>query len=41
MEKCVVSVSEIALTKQIIQRLEKNTEKQLGFYHQKLTDFEK
>lgn len=32
---------EIALTKQIIQRLEKNYGKALGFYHQKLTDFEK
>jgi primosomal protein N' (replication factor Y) len=32
---------EIALTKQIIQRLEKKYGKQLGFYHQKLTDFEK
>ncbi|WP_313501939.1 replication restart helicase PriA [Kaistella carnis] len=32
---------EIALTKQIVQRLEKNYGKQLGFYHQKLTDFER
>ena len=32
---------EISLTKQIVQRLEKNYGKQLGFYHQKLTDFEK
>ncbi|MDO4764013.1 MAG: primosomal protein N' [Flavobacteriaceae bacterium] len=32
---------EIALTKQIIQRLEKKYGKSLGFYHQKLTDFEK
>lgn len=32
---------EISLTKQIVQRLEKKYGKQLGFYHQKLTDFEK
>ncbi len=32
---------EIALPKQIVQRLEKNYGKQLGFYHQKLTDFER
>lgn len=32
---------EIALTKQIVQRLEKKYGKQLGFYHQKLTDFER
>lgn len=32
---------EISLTKQIIQRLEKKYGKQLGFYHQKLTDFER
>lgn len=32
---------EISLTKQIIQRLEKKYGNQLGFYHQKLTDFEK
>lgn len=32
---------EIALTKQIVQRLEKKYGKELGFYHQKLTDFEK
>lgn len=32
---------EIAITKQIVQRLEKKYGKQLGFYHQKLTDFEK
>lgn len=32
---------EISLTKQITQRLEKKYGKQLGFYHQKLTDFEK
>ena len=32
---------EISLTKQIVQRLEKNYGKQLGFYHQKLTDFER
>ena len=32
---------EISLTKQIVQRLEKKYGKQLGFYHQKLTDFER
>ncbi|WP_326984550.1 primosomal protein N' [Chryseobacterium sp. MYb264] len=32
---------EIALTKQITQRLEKKYGRQLGFYHQKLTDFER
>lgn len=32
---------EISLTKQITQRLEKKYGQQLGFYHQKLTDFEK
>lgn len=32
---------EIALTKQITQRLEKKYGKTLGFYHNKLTDFEK
>jgi len=32
---------EISLTKQITQRLEKKYGRQLGFYHQKLTDFEK
>ena len=32
---------EISLTKQITQRLEKKYGKLLGFYHQKLTDFEK
>lgn len=32
---------EIALTKQITQRLEKKYGSQLGFYHQKLTDFER
>ncbi|KQR94968.1 primosomal protein N' [Chryseobacterium sp. Leaf180] len=32
---------EISLTKQIILRLEKKYGRQLGFYHQKLTDFEK
>lgn len=32
---------EIALTKQISQRLEKNYGKALGFYHQKMTDFER
>ena len=32
---------EISITKQIVQRLEKKYGKQLGFYHQKLTDFER
>lgn len=32
---------EIALTKQITQRLEKKYGRKLGFYHQKLTDFER
>lgn len=32
---------EIALTKQIIQRLEKKYGSELGFYHSKLSDFEK
>lgn len=32
---------EIALTKQIIRRLERKYGKRLGFYHQKLTDFER
>ncbi|TZF95081.1 primosomal protein N' [Chryseobacterium panacisoli] len=32
---------EISLTKQITQRLEKKYGRQLGFYHQKLTDFER
>lgn len=32
---------EISLTKQIIRRLEKKYGRQLGFYHQKLTDFER
>lgn len=32
---------EIALTKQITQRLEKKYGKALGFYHQKMSDFEK
>lgn len=32
---------EISLTKQIVQRLEKKYGRQLGFYHQKLTDFER
>lgn len=32
---------EISLTKQITQRLEKKYGRKLGFYHQKLTDFEK
>lgn len=32
---------EIAITKQITQRLEKKYGKELGFYHQKMSDFEK
>ncbi|ACU07252.1 Helicase PriA essential for oriC/DnaA-independent DNA replication [Flavobacteriaceae bacterium 3519-10] len=32
---------EISLTKQIVQRLERKYGRQLGFYHQKLTDFER
>lgn len=32
---------EISLTKQITQRLEKKYGRELGFYHQKLTDFER
>lgn len=32
---------EISLTKQIVQRLEKKYGRELGFYHQKLTDFER
>lgn len=32
---------EISLTKQITRRLEKKYGKQIGFYHQKLTDFER
>lgn len=32
---------EISLTKQITQRLEKKYGRQIGFYHQRLTDFEK
>lgn len=32
---------EISLTKQITRRLEKKYGRQLGFYHQKLTDFER
>ncbi|MCY0968045.1 replication restart helicase PriA [Chryseobacterium wangxinyae] len=47
-EECVTEgknvlflLPEISLTKQITQRLEKKYGRQLGFYHQKLTDFEK
>jgi len=36
-----ILLPEIALTKQLIQRLEKKYGKKLGFYHQKLTDFER
>ncbi len=37
----LVLLPEISLTKQIIGRLEKKYGSQLGFYHQKMTDFEK
>lgn len=37
----LVLLPEIALTKQITQRLEKKYGKDLGFYHSKLSDFEK
>ncbi len=47
-ENCIASgknvlflLPEISLTKQIIQRLEKKYGAKLGFYHQKLTDFER
>ncbi len=40
-ENVLFLLPEIAITKQIVQRLEKKYGKQLGFYHQKLTDFEK
>ncbi|MBV8325438.1 primosomal protein N' [Chryseobacterium sp.] len=47
-EECIQSgknvlflLPEISLTKQITQRLEKKYGRQLGFYHQKLTDFER
>ncbi len=36
-----ILLPEIALTKQLIQRLERKYGKKLGFYHQKLTDFER
>lgn len=37
----LVLLPEVSLTKQITSRLEKKYGKQLGFYHQKLTDFER
>ena len=40
-ENILFLLPEIAITKQIVQRLEKKYGKQLGFYHQKLTDFER
>lgn len=40
-ENVLFLLPEIAITKQIVQRLEKKYGKQLGFYHQKLTDFER
>lgn len=39
--KVLFLLPEIALTKQITQRLEKKYGNALGFYHQKLTDFER
>ncbi|SKB91387.1 replication restart DNA helicase PriA [Soonwooa buanensis] len=39
--KVLFLLPEIALTKQITQRLEKKYGSALGFYHQKLTDFER
>lgn len=40
-ENVLFLLPEIALTKQITQRLEKKYGRKLGFYHQKLTDFER
>ncbi|RST26873.1 replication restart helicase PriA [Chryseobacterium lacus] len=40
-KNALLLLPEISLTKQMIQRLEKKYGKRLGFYHQKLTDFEK
>ncbi len=40
-KNALLLLPEISLTKQITQRLEKKYGKQLGFYHQKLTDFER
>lgn len=40
-KNALLLLPEISLTKQIIQRLEKKYGKKLGFYHQKLTDFER
>lgn len=40
-KNALVLLPEISLTKQITQRLEKKYGKKLGFYHQKLTDFER
>ncbi len=40
-ENVLYLVPEIALNKQIVQRLERKYGSRLGFYHQKLTDFER
>lgn len=40
-KSALVLLPEISLTKQIIHRLEKKYGKRLGYYHQKLTDFER
>ncbi len=40
-QNVLIVLPEISLTKQIIQRLEKKYGTDLGFYHQKLTDFER
>jgi len=40
-ENVLIIFPEVSLTKQIIQRLEKKYGKILGFYHSKLSDFEK
>src|SRR5690606_23060558 len=40
-KNALLLLPEIALTKQIVQRLESKYGKSLGFYHQKLTDFER
>lgn len=40
-KNALLLLPEISLTKQIVQRLEKKYGQKLGFYHQKLTDFER
>lgn len=40
-KNALLLLPEIALTKQIVQRLEKKYGQKLGYYHQKLTDFER